>query len=182
MKRFHLLSCIVALLPLLSGHAATFAVDPASSRVCVDVKASPPHSFTCDLQAYEADIAINPETGDITACSFTFQLTDLETYNEKRNKKMHGWMDVEQHNTIKWEMTAIEEADGGMIARGEMTMHGSTQPVDITFAMKSEGADHTIAGVADFNYMDFDLPKIRLFIFTVNPELHVHFELHGQLN
>ena len=181
MKFLHLLTTMAAFLPLLTGHAAELVIDPAASRVSVDVKASPPHSFTCDLQAYEADIEVDPATGDITDCSFTFLLTDLETYNDSRNKKMHKWMNVEQHNTIKWSMTSIEETEAGLVARGEMTMHGSTLPVDITFSKASDGGSHTIAGVADLDYMDFGLPKIRLFLFTVNPDLHVHFELRGQL-
>ena len=159
---------------------AELVIDPEASSVAVDVKASPPHTFTCDLQKYDAAVDFGPD-GNVNSATFTFNLTDLETHNDSRNSKMLRWMNVEQYNTIQWTMKDVEVAGTDVVAHGELTMHGVTLPVDIPFTVVTEGDVVTISGTADFDYMDFDLPKIRLVIFTVNPDLHVHFKLQGRL-
>lgn len=172
---------LLLLAATIPATAASLLVDPAESQVAVDVQASPPHSFICDLQAYEAAVAVDPVSGAVSSAEFVFQLTDLETHNEKRNKKMYDWMNTDSHNTIRWVLKSVESIDGQDTAHGEMTLHGVTQPVDIPFTASMEADGFTLSGTADFNYMDFELPKIRLFVFTVKPELHVHFTLKGTL-
>jgi polyisoprenoid-binding protein YceI len=169
------------LMASIPAMAASLLVNPADSYVSVDVRANPPHSFTCDLGQYKAAVEVDSNTGTVSATEFVFQLTDLDTHNEKRDKKMYGWMDTDAYNTIRWVMKSVETVEGKTIGHGEMTMHGVTQSVDIPFQMSMEGTECTISGTADYNYMDFELPKIRLFIFTVNPDLHVHFTLKGNL-
>lgn len=175
---FSILFLIVAPLSLI---ATELIVDTEGSSVRVDVKASPPHSFTCDLQQYDASIDVDSSTGEINSAQLTFQLTDLETHNDKRNKKMLNWMDVEKFNTIRWTMTSVEEIDGQTVALGEMTMHGVTMAIDIPFTLSIAEGSYTLTGSVDFDYMSFDLPKIRLFLFTVKPNLHVNFTLRGAL-
>lgn len=175
------LLCFFVLLATSSHlYCADLVIDPEASSVAVDVKASPPHSFTCDLQKYKAEIALGTD-GNVNATTFTFNLTDLETHNDSRNNKMFRWMNVDQFNTIQWTLKNVEVAGADVIAHGELTMHGVTLPVDIPFTTVMEGDIVTINGTADFDYMDFDLPKIRLVVFTVKPELHVHFKLQGRL-
>ena len=161
--------------------AVPLVVDSEKSGVAVDVKASPPHHFTCDLLRYNADIDLEPLSGTVNSAVLTFELTDLDTHNEKRDRKMYGWMDVEQHNTIRWTLDSVEKVDGQLVAHGQMEMHGVNRPVDVPFEVSQENGIWTISGVADFDYMDFDLPRIRLFVFTVNPGLHVHFNLQGSV-
>ncbi len=165
----------------IPAFSAGLQIDSGNSQVSVDFKASPPHTFTCDLQNYDAVIDVDPADGSIKSARFSFQLTDLETYNEKRNKKMFNWMDVDQYNTITWNMTSMEIVDGSIVAHGDMSMHGESQPVDVVFNILQEAGVYTISGTADFDYTDFGLPKIKLFIFSVNPDLHVHFSLNGVL-
>ncbi len=179
MKSLSRLVSLIAAGAALSLNAAELNVNKAVSSVAVDVKASPPHEFTCDLQDYDAEIEIDPATNEITAARFSFQLTDLETHNDKRNAKMQKWMDVDTYNSITWELDSVETVEGGLVGHGVFTMHGQSRPVDVFFHAVVEGVQVVLAGEADFNYMDFELPKIRLFIFTVNPDLHVHFELKG---
>ena len=56
----------------------------------------------------------------MTSAEFSFQLTDLETHNNDRNEKMHKWMDVEQHNTIRWKMLSVEMVSDQLVAHGEL--------------------------------------------------------------
>jgi polyisoprenoid-binding protein YceI len=154
---------------------------PAESSVAVDVRASPPHRFTCDLIKYNAQIEIDPASGTVQSATFSFALTDLETHNDSRNQKLYKWMDVDNHNQIRWTLDSVEVADGRSIGHGGLWMHGVTAPVDVPFTLTAEDGLYTLAGTADFNYIDFLLPKIRLAIFTVKPALHVHFMLRGTL-
>ena len=172
---------LVAVFAASSLCASELVVDKAVSSVAVDVKASPPHEFTCDLQAYKASIDLDPETGQLNGAEFSFHLTDLETHNDKRNAKMERWMDVDTFNTISWKLESVEMVEGQSVAHGTFTMHGQSQPLDVRFHSKMEGNQVVLTGESDFNYMDYELPKIRLFIFTVKPDLHVHFELKGSL-
>ncbi len=181
MKLLNRLVLLVAAGTALSLNASELVLNKADSSVQVDVRASPPHEFTCDLQDYEAKIEIDPVANEITSARFSFRLTDLETHNDKRNAKMQRWMDVDTFNTITWEMESVELVGGRFVAHGTFKMHGESRPVDVVFGAVMDEGRVVITGESDFNYMDFELPKIRLFIFTVNPDLHVHFELSGSL-
>jgi len=181
MKPITRLALLIAAGTALSLNAAELNIDKAASSVAVDVKASPPHEFTCDLQDYDAKIGYDPGTNKITGAFFSFQLTDLETHNDKRNAKMQKWMDVDTYNTITWELESVDEVDGKLVGHGVFIMHGEARPLDVIFTAVKEGDLVMLTGEADFNYMDYELPKIRLFVFTVKPELHVHFELTGSV-
>jgi len=161
--------------------SAELVLDPESSAVRLKVKASPPHTFTCDLMAYDAQVDIDPVSGVFRSVRFSFQLSDLETHNKSRNKKMLKWMG-EDFDTIIWTMTSVEETEGGYLAKGTLLMHGESRPVDVLFHMSVDDGVYNITGSADFDYRDFQLPIIKLLIFKVNPQLHVDFQLKGAIS
>jgi polyisoprenoid-binding protein YceI len=161
--------------------AGNFQVDKSNSEVAADAKASPPHSFTNFLTDYEYDIEIDPESLTVSRAVFEFNFANLDSKEEKRDKKMKDWMDIAVHPSARFEMKNVIMRDGATIGSGTFFMHGVSREIEVPFSVKRDGDSVVMDGTAEFDYMDWDLKKVRLFIFSVNPELKIRFHLVGEL-
>ncbi len=161
--------------------AGNLNVNPASSEILVDSKASPPHTVTSFVRKYESDIQIDPDTLAVSSARFAFQLKDLDSEHEKRDKKMNSWIESDKFPEIVFEMSNVSMVDGHNVATGSLYMHGVSKSVNVPFTVSKSGDTVTIDGSADFSYEDWGLEIIRLFIFKVKPELNVRFHLEGTL-
>lgn len=180
-KRITVISLSVFLLAI-STWAAPFKVSKPDSLVAVDARATPPHTFTSVLKDYEYDIRLDPDSLEAQTVKFAFNFADLDSDEPKRDKKMLGWMDVDTHPSAHFELTKVVDRDGMKIGMGTFYMHGVTKDIEVPFSIKRDGKTILIDGTAEFDYMDWDLKKVRLLIFTVKPELKVHFHLEGTLD
>ena len=178
-----MLSLIVAAwlssLPLMG---APFIVDMEQSVLAVDAKASPPHTFTSTAKTFQCDIEIDPTTLNPGKAVVSFNFSDLDSEKEKRDKKMLSWMDAETHPLGQFELFEVVEREGGTVGLGTFQMHGVSLPIEVPFAINRTGETITIEGTAEFDYTKWDLKIVRLLIFTVNPDVKVHFRLVGNLS
>lgn len=161
--------------------AGNFSVNPANSEILVDSKASPPHTVTSFVRKYQSDIQIDPDTLAVSSARFTFQLKDLDSEHEKRDKKMNSWIESDKFPEIVFEMSDVSIIDGQNVAKSSLSMHGISKSVNVPFDVSKNGDTISIDGSADFSYEDWGLEIIRLFIFKVKPELNVRFHLEGTL-
>ena len=175
MTGFVLLSAVASL-----AAGGTFVVDPERSFVGVDVKASPPHHFTVELSDFDASIVF--AEGEPRKARFAFQIADLNSDKESRDRKMRDWMEIDRFPRVVYELERVEtDAQGRSHGIGTLTMHGSTRPVDVVFAADSGGDGLSLSGEAEINYHEWGLETIALLFFKVKPELRVRFELKGRL-
>ena len=56
-----------------------------------------------------------------------------------------------------------------------------SKEIEVPFSVKREGNSVVLDGTAEFDYMEWDLKMVRLFISTVNPELKIRFHLVGEV-
>lgn len=161
--------------------AGNFKVNADDSEILVDSKASPPHTVTSYVRDYQCDIQVDPKSLSVSDATFSFQLKDLDSEHEKRDKKMHQWIESDKYPQIVFKMRDVTTVDGQNVAQGTLSMHGIEKSVDVPFLVSKDGDTFTIDGSANFSYEDWGLEIIRLFIFRVRPELNVRFHLEGTI-
>ncbi|MBL4575430.1 MAG: YceI family protein [Opitutaceae bacterium] len=173
---------LIAFIALTSASASTlFEIDKDLSVVAVDVKASPPHSFTVTLKDYEAEIQIDPVNKQIESVSFTFKFSDLDSKKKKRDKKMRKWMDIQKHPDVLFTLTAAEKIEGKTVGRGDFLMHGVSREITIPFDLTVNGDKAILDGGTIINHHEWELETISLLFLKVKPELNIHFHLEGSL-
>lgn len=165
----------------LVATAGNFSPNKTDSYLKAEAHASPSHDFETIVRNFTTDIEINPETLEIKLAKCRFDFKSLDSNKASRDKKMCNWMEIETYPTAEFSLTSVQakDADGIQIAKGNLTMHGVTHPIDIRLKTSREGDQITLDGSTQIDYMNWDLPKIRLFIFTVDPELKPSFHLVG---
>ena len=88
MKKF----LMMVLLPCTGPALATpIHVDPARSRIQVDVKATG-HEFTGTLEKYTVTAAGDASSHKPTRLELSWDFTDLKTGEPKRDKEMIAWL------------------------------------------------------------------------------------------
>lgn len=173
------LTCICAVSPLC-GEPVELTVDTDKSSVEADVGASPFQSFTADLEAYDSTIVLDDADGHVIEAEFGFQFSDLKTGDSKRDGKMLTWMG-DEYPSAKFKVDTITSHDGQTVALGRLMMHGVEREMEVPFTLSIVGKHCLIEGEADINYTDYDLEKIRMLIFSVDPELKVRFHIEGDM-
>ncbi|MFT4902239.1 MAG: polyisoprenoid-binding protein YceI [Lentimonas sp.] len=178
-----LLALLAGTLGLVQLHAGNYSIDASNSEVATTVHASPRHQFTCSVTDYQADIEIDPTTLRVLKANLDFNFNALDSRIKKRDSKMCNWMEIENHPSAHFEMTAVEPqaSTGEFIATGTLRMHGRSRPIQIPFTITREGEKIRLAGQTEINYMNWGLEKIRMFIFSVKPLIQPYFKLEGTL-
>lgn len=182
MRRILLLGLLaLGLVPVLPA-AETLTIDKTRSRIEADVKATM-DSFTGQLQDYDAQIAVDPAAGRVTAATVRFRVADFKTGKASRDEKMNDWQDTAHHPDATFTLDKLEPAaDGRFRAHGRFTFHGVTQPLDFPVSLIVDHATYAIDGEVPVDTRRFDLPVIRVMAFLkVDPTVRVHFHLQGTL-
>lgn len=182
MKRFNILLATAAFLGCvgISG-AAPLEVDYQHSKVNVDVHATI-DSFVGQLDKYTATVDCEPSTNLPAKAAVSFDFKDLKTGKTDRDAEMLKWLDYSNNPTATFALEGWKQDGTTNLALGDLTIHGVKKAIQMPVTIQHNGADWDIAGEADFDYRDFNLPKIRkMLMLVVNPHLKVTFHLVGKI-
>lgn len=181
MKLNCLFSVPALLLAFNHAHAELLSVDSQQSKIEVAVSATV-DSFVGQLEKYQADIDCASNTNLPDKAAVTFDFKDLKTGNPKRDTEMLKWLDYSTKPSCRFTLTDWKTVGATNFAEGTITIHGVKKTIEMPVTVGQTGTHLTIAGSADLNYRDFDLPIIRkMLVLTVDPHLHVSFHLVGTL-
>jgi len=163
---------------VIPAHASTFVVDKAKSSVLVDVKATG-DSFTGKLTSYNATIKGDKSTMKPSKVTFDWNFAQLKTGKGKRDKKMISWLENKTKGSFVLN-SFTKRADGRTWAKGKMTIHGVTHPIEFPAKVIAKGNRMSIRGSAVIDTQKFKLPIIKMIgLFKVNPLVKVRFTLRG---
>lgn len=180
MKNRFFLYVFVSVAFAMAVNGGTLKVDKELSAFGVDVKASPPHSFTVIAKNYAAEVDIDA-AGEVMAATFSFEFADLDSDSNGRDKKMRKWMDVETHPQMRFELTEVRHEGESRIGVGKIWMHGVSQEIEVPFSVEVENGTATLSGTATLDYQNWGLEIISILFFKVKPELNIHFTLVGSV-
>ncbi|MBL9214271.1 MAG: YceI family protein [Opitutaceae bacterium] len=141
-------------------------------------------SFAGQLQAFQADIAVDPERRTVDRARVSFRMADIRTGRSLRDRHMLEWEESAIYPEVSFQLTAAGLAEGGPIrARGNMMLHGVEHEISFPVTFLVQGDLYSIDGEVRLDYRDYGLPVIRKFwVITVDPQLRVRFHLQGRLH
>lgn len=184
--RFRLLLACLASFSGLGSIAATAAeraltVDLRQSRIEIIVKATM-DSFTGRLDRYEPTIII--EDQGVVSARICFQFKDVFTGKAKRDEAMHEWQNTTtfpEGAFVLSSLTPGAAGEGGLVARGQLTLHATTRELAFPVSVQRDGALYAIDGEATLDTREFGLPVFRAFaVLKVDPMVRVRFHLQGR--
>lgn len=181
MKATILLTISCAAIVLSIARAASLEVDSERSRIQVNAKATG-HSFSGTLKKYTIKAAGDTTTSKPTALDLSWNFTDLDTADEKRDKEMVKWLGGgSPKGSFKFVKSWDEKPTGGN-AQGTLTINGVSKTVSFPYTVKREGEWVTIDGTVSMDYQNFKLPIIRaMAVMTVDPKLTIRFHVVGKV-
>ncbi len=122
--------------------AGTWDIDPVHSHVGFVARHLMVSKVRGSFGKLEGQIitAANPLDSSATA---TIDTTSLTTSNEQRDADVKGenFLDVEHHPAMTYQTTGLRQADGDIIASGDLTIKGITKPVTLTVEVNGFGPD-----------------------------------------
>lgn len=122
--------------------AGTWDIDPVHSHVGFVARHLMVSKVRGNFNTVEGQIitADDPLESSATA---TIDMTSLSTGNEQRDSdvKSENFLDVANHPSMSYRTTGIRQEAGEIIADGELTIKGVTQPVALTVEVNGFGPD-----------------------------------------
>lgn len=95
---------------------------------------------------------------------------------------MLKWLEYTANPKATFALTGWQQSGTTNLAVGELTIHGVKKSIQMPATVKNTDGSWDIAGEANFDYRDFNLPKIRkMLLLVVDPHLKVMFHLVGKL-
>ena len=161
--------------------AATLEINRAQSKITVSV-VSTLHDFTGTLTNYEAKIECDPPETLPYVADVAFDFKDLKTGNSERDADMLKWLKYSSNPQGTFNLIGWKRDETNSIARGELTLHGVKNPIEVPVVVTRDKDRYDITGSVKLDYRDFSLPVIRkLLLLKVSPHLTVKFHLAGTL-
>ncbi len=120
--------------------AGTYAIDPSHSSVGFEVRHMGIATVRGAFRSFEGSI----DATDKPVLKGTVQVDSVETGDEQRDGHLKSpeFFDIERHPTIRFSTTAIEAAEDGRIRLvGDITMKGTTKPIELTGTVADGGTD-----------------------------------------
>ncbi|MCB1050222.1 MAG: YceI family protein [Acidobacteria bacterium] len=178
MRRFLSLSLLLLTCSFALGQS-TFELDLNQSHIQAKVSATA-HSFDAVVQKFDSEIDW-PETTSVPAMTrFSFDLKDLKTDNDKRDREMLHWLEYEKAPRMTFTLTQIEQTGGVWHVRGQIELHQVTREVQFNLFPTTTGTHTQLKGQFALDTQDYNLPIIKKFGFLkVNPVLQIQLDLVG---
>lgn len=174
-----LLTAVFAGVATVAG-AAPLEIDYQQSKITVAVSATV-DSFVGHLDKYNASVDCGGSTNQPAQAKVTFNFSDLKTGNTDRDAEMLKWLEYTTTPTASFALTGWKQSGTTNLALGELTLHGVKKSIEMPVTVRDAAGNWDIAGTADFDYRDFNLPKIRkMLVLVVDPHLKVSFHLVGK--
>jgi polyisoprenoid-binding protein YceI len=151
-----LAAAAVATAPRAAGAVASYAMDPAPSRLeFVGVQAGA--EFKATFHKFTAAIDFAPDALANSHFDVQIDLNSVDSMDKDRDKTMRGSdiFDVAHFPTAHYVTRSFTKTAAGYSAVGALTMHGVTKDVPIDFQFVTSPGGAKLEGTAKLKRLDF---------------------------
>jgi len=151
---------MISTLIFSSASAATYAADPASSRLeFTGVQAGA--AFKGVFHQFTAAVDFDPAALAGAHIEVTIEVKSEDSGDKDRDDTMRGAdiFDVSHFPTARYLTRSITRTATGFSAVGALTLHGVTKDVPIEFKFASTAAGATLSGTAELKRLDFGVGR-----------------------
>jgi len=149
-----LVAIVSALVP-----AQNWTADASKAKVLFTVKGPWPFGTVHGrFTGLKATIRFDEKDLPGSAVSASIDATTVSTGIDLRNRdlrKKEEWLDTDKYPLISFKSTKIEKAASDYKAVGELTLKGTTRPVEIPFSFTASGSTGVFKGNFTINREDY---------------------------
>ncbi len=168
MRRLSVRLAVATLLCLAgTSRATTWTIDPAHSTIGFSVRHMMISNVRGTFDKFTSSVTLNLEDPDKSVVEATIDAASVNTGNAKRDEHLRGadFLDVAKFPQITFKASKLDRLDEGRWkVTGDLTLHGVTKPVTLSFEGPSEpvpekGGVYHIGGHASttINRKDFGI-------------------------
>ena len=143
-----------------SASAATYAADPASSRLeFTGVQAGA--AFKGVFHQFSAAVDFDPAAPANAHLDVTIEMKSVDSGDKDRDDTMRGAdiFDPAHFPTAHYVTRSVTPTATGFKAVGALTLHGGTKDVPIEFKFAPAAAGATLTGTAELKRLDFGVGR-----------------------
>lgn len=166
-------------LALAAAPAAPLQIDHATSSIQIHGKAAGLFPAEFRFETFEAALEIRE--AEIVDASFAFRYDEITSGSAAKDKKIRGWLEAETYPLGSFTTERVEVEDGITYLAGSLLLHGKTRPARFRCQLAEDEGEVLFQARATIDYSDWDLPDLRIFLFTVQRELEIRVALSGDL-
>ena len=157
MHKFRYLAALAAIVVIGTANAGgwTVATDASSVGFTAEQQGG---KFNGKFSSFSATIDFDPAAPADGSIVGTVETESVETRDYDRDAALTDvdWFDPVQHPEATFESAGIEAAaDGQFVAHGNLTLKGTTKPMDLTFSFDQDGDAATFEGKMAIDRFDF---------------------------
>ncbi len=133
-RRFTLATVLV-----IGGAAAragdTYTVDPVHSSISFMISHAGISNIHGRFNKFSGKITIDTADPDKSSFALSIPIDSIDTNNVKRDEHLRApdYFNAKQFPTMSFQSTKVEAIDGGYEVTGDLTLHGVTKTISITF-------------------------------------------------
>ncbi len=176
--------------------ADLYRIDAAHSSVAFAVQYLGLSKVRGNFTDFSGTIGLRGDDPARSSATVVIKTGSLTTYNERRDKhlKTADFFDVEKYPTIAFTSQRVEKTADGFVLHGSLSLHGATQPVDISFTpagrvQNANGTRVAFEGSFSLNRKDFGIVGPERFNIPVDlggtiiaDKVDVQLEMQGVLS
>ena len=119
--------------------AGTWAIDPVWSTLEFEVRKIGLFPIKGRVPGFTGTI----EGGNAPSIEGTVQVASITTFDETRDAHLQSpdFFDVERYPELRFESTTVDVVDDELVVMGNLTIKGTTRPVELRGAFLGEGSD-----------------------------------------
>ena len=167
MKYFFLLLSFGLLFQL---SAQEFEIDPGHTFIQFSVERFATVDVKGRFNAFTGTLSYDAEKNTISDVRISIDVSSIDTGHEIRDGHLTGeiWLDAVAFPEIIFVAEAFTSTDQGYLAKGQLTIHGVTQDVEIPFRMNGPMVDPTkanaigISGTLKIDRQDYGIKFSRI--------------------
>ncbi len=144
MKHLFLIPTVVLIVAGPLKAQSTYKLDAGHTLVEFNVERFMVGEVTGKFKVFEGEVELG-EDGTLTTASLQIESISLDTDHEVRDGHLRSaiWLDTENHPKITFVSTRVFEEEGRQYLEGNLTIKGSTRPIQLAFDMKGPFEDPT---------------------------------------
>lgn len=179
MQTLRYLAPLTAVAVIGTAHAENWTVAADTSSVGFSAEQQG-GKFNGKFDRFTAMIDFDPATpgdGSIVGVVET-ESVDTKDYDRDASLVDSDWFDPSEHPEATFESTSIEAAaDGMFVAHGNLTLKGTTKPIDLMFSFDQNGSSAKFDGKMAINRFDFNVGQGWNDTYMVGKDVEVQVRL-----
>ena len=141
MKPLHLILALAVSFALPARAADTFKIDPVHSSVVFSVVHLGVTNFYGRFNDIAGTVTFDAADPSKSSVDISVPVESIDTHNDKRNQHMKSpdFFDAKQFPTLAFKSTKVEGSGTDFKVTGDLTLHGVTKPVTVSFKRGTDG-------------------------------------------